>query len=260
MNSYFVDWHSHLLPGIHETLTDPNESANAILYLYENQSIRTFCMMPTFFPFRDSVAAFLLRRDRAMERLACALREKPPKNYYSSESPRIPRIRLLFGASVALESGCYEVEQLSKLAVPFNGIKFLPIRLPALEFADWIDFEINRLLYRTNVRLWFTSFEFVCKYYPPEITKKLCRISDAIYQFGYRSLEDKTVQHVIKSLLERRATVLLGTSLNCLEKSYRCDLSYNLSIAKTAFTDFEYHSLIKNNLKIPQNHPKMLIV
>ena len=260
MNSYFVDWHSHLLPGIHETLTDPDESANAILHLYENQSIRTFCMMPTFFPFRDSVAAFLLRRDRALERLAFALRKNAPMNYFSSASPRVPRIRLLHGACVALESGCYEMDQLNKLAVPFNGIKFLPIRLPSLEFDEWIDFEINRLLYRTNVHLWFTSFEFVCKYYPFEIIEKLCRISDAIFQFGYRSLEDKNVQLVIKSLLERRATVLLGTSLNCLEKSYRCDLSYSLSIARTAFTDFEYQSLIKNNLKIPQNYPKMLIV
>ena len=260
MASYYIDWNCHLLPGIHETLTDFDESASAMRYMYSYQQIRTFSLMPTFWPFRDSVSIFTLKRDRMLQGLVRSLEKSFTDDPIFNEQPPRQPIRLLCGACVAIEQGCHTVDRLDKLTVSFNGVRYLPIILPVSDFADWIDYEINRLLYRAGLKLWFTSFELACMFYPDEIIQKLCRISGAVFQFGYRSLEDVSVRRVIKILLHNRATVLLGTSLDRLEKSYRYDLAYSLELAKTDFTPKEFQTLLKYNLHLPPKHPKPIIV
>lgn len=257
MRDRYLDWNCHLLSGIHETLTNSEECAEAIRYLNEHKNIRTFCMMPTFLPFCDSVASFRLRRDRSLQRLSEAISASAPPT--EGLSGGIKPYRILSGVCVAIEPGAFEIEHLDRLAVPFANDRYLPIRLPVSDFADWIDFEINRLLYRAGLHLWFVSFEIACLFYPPEIIKKLARIPNSVFQFSYQSLENPSVCGVIRLLLSKRATVLLGSSVDCLQKSYWFDIEYYLQTAKRFFTPAEYAQLLKYNQTLPRRHPKYVI-
>ena len=246
MKNTFIDWNSRLLPGLHETITNPQESAQAILYLNNEYGFRTFCLMPTYFSSNESVASFLLRRSRAIARL-------------KENLPFAPNIRILEGGCVHLEKSVHEVEQLHKLLLTFGACKYLPILLPVAEFDSWIDYEINRLLYQSNFPLWFVSFELACLFYPDEIIEKLLRIPNAIYQINYRSIENPRMQAVIQKLLRRNATVLLGTALDNVNKCYRFDLPYHLQEAQKALPSDDYHVLLKSSQKLPLKSPRRII-
>ena len=249
MPERYIDWNSHLLPGGHEIMTDPKEAAEALCYLQTDLGIKTLCMMPSFLPFSDSVAIFLLRRHKSLSRLSESLA------ILRQENRAVKPFKLLCGATVQITPNVHEIDDLKKLTVKFNSKKYLPIQLPIAEFEYWIDYEINRLLYRTGVKLWFVSFDIACKMYPRENIEKMLRISDAIYQFNYRSLEDPYVQRVISKLLKQRSVVLLGTSLDCQGKVYRYDLDYYLKSAKEFFSPAEYAMLMKYNQTLPDHYP-----
>lgn len=249
MPERYIDWNSHLLPGGHEIMTDPQEAAEALRYLQTDLGIKTLCMMPGFVPFSDSVGIFLLRRHKSLSRVSECL------SVIRQEDPTIKPFKLLCGATVQLAPDVHQIDDLKRLTVKFNSKKYLPIQLPIADFEYWIDYEINRLLYRAGVRLWFVSFDLACKMYPKEIIEKMLRISDTIYQFNYRSLEDPCIRKIISKLLKQRSTVLLGTSLDCQGKIYRYDLSYYLESAKKYFSPAEYSMLMKYNQTLPDHYP-----
>ncbi len=245
LNPCYIDWNCHLISGCHEFMTDSDEAASALSYLCTERNIQTFCMMPSFYPSVDSVAHFIIRRDRSVSALLRA---------YSAN----PTLQLLSGASVALEPNLYLTEHLPKLTIKIQNFHYLPIQLPIAEFEDWIDLEINRLLYRGKYQLLFLSFDLLCMFYPMENIKKFMRISNAVFQFNYRSLENPMIRKIISSLIQNNATVLLGTSLNRKEKIYHYDIPYYLKIAEEAFSSAEFAILMKYNQKLPVKHPPIL--
>ena len=248
MAERYIDWNCHLLPGGHEIMTDPREAAEALSYLQTDIGIKTLCMMPSFLPFTDSVGLFLLRRHKSLSRVSEILTEL-------RREQNLKPFKLLCGACVQLAPSVHEIDDLKKLTVTFNNKKYLPIQLPLAEFEYWIDYEINRLLYRAGVKLWFTSFDISCLMYPQENIEKLLRISDSIYQFNYRSLENPSICKIISRLLRQRSTVLLGTSLDRQGKIYRYDLEYYLKSAKEYFSPAEYSMLMKYNQTLPDRYP-----
>ena len=248
MSERYIDWNCHLLPGGHEIMTEPREAAEALSYLQTDLGIKTLCMMPNFLPFTDSVGLFLLRRHKSLSRVSEAFAEL-------RQTQNLKPFKLLCGASVQLTPNLHQINDLKKLTVTFNNKKYLPIQMPLAEFEYWIDYEINRLLYRAGVKLWFASFDLSCLWYPRENIEKLLRISDSIYQFNYRSLENPNIRKIISELLRQRSTVLLGTSLDRQGKIYRYDLPYYLNFAKEYFSPAEYCMLMKYNQTLPNHYP-----
>ena len=244
MQDGYIDWNCHLLSDSHDIVEAPDDILQALSYLCAHHRLRAFSMMPTFLSRVDSVSAFLIRRDKAIK----ALLDAPSQ-------PKSP-IKILSGASVALDEGLYEIHNLNKLTVPLGLHRYLPIQLPLSEHADWIDYEINRILYKAEMRILFLSFDLYCILYPESMIEKLTRISSAAYQFSYHSLTDERVCRVVSNLLHRNATVLLGTSLHSSNKAYHYDLEYYLNEAKQHFSLADYAVLTKTNQRLPHKHAK----
>ncbi len=211
----FVDWSCGLLPRMRGCIETAEEGAQALSLLHTRLGFNRFLAAPTYDSQREPVSHFLLRRDRAAEDL-CALISKPCK--------------LALGASVVLNPSLHEVDGLEKLLV---GGGRLPITLPLTEFDDWIDLELNRLLYRCKYKLLFLSMERSIALYPADCIEKLLRIEDATFQFNFRALTDPACCHIIQALLHRNRTVLLGTGIDSIDACYaydracyldRCDL------------------------------------
>ena len=257
----YVDWNSHLISGLHEKLTSPEDALEGLIYLCETYGVNTFCMMPVFTPFVQTASHFILKRDRSLERIQNAYRERLENGYHlNSKDQRLKHIKIMKSTCVALEPGCHEIKDLHRLTVPFCGLDYLPIRLPITEFHDSIDLEINRLLYRTGFHLWFVSFDVACTLYPPEIIQKLMRIKNSVFQFNYRSLENPSIRAIIQALLDQNAPVLFGTSLDCPAKAYHYDVSYYASLVEKYFPKKSQYRLMRYYTRIPSSHPKTLLI
>ena len=223
-----TDWNCRLLLRGDPLLGDHAELVRAFFLCVERFGIKRFCMMPTFDPQAESVARFLLRRERMQESL----------------TPLLPSgARLRMGASVLLSPGLHAEQDLHKLTLPASH--YLPLDLPIGEWADWLDLEINRLLYRAKKRLLFLSVERYPIFYPKDVLDRLMRIPNAVYQFNYRALADPASVALIRSLLHQGTTVLLGTATEDPYKLGFYEMEHYLTSADASLSRAELSSLLQ---------------
>ena len=222
-----VDFNAHLLPCMREYVTDPLVSVQIMQEMAERFGIDSFCLTADFDATAETVAMFLLRMERSKKLLKPYL----PKN-----------LSVKYFTSVLLLRDLSLTPDLDKLL--FSSEKLLPLRLPMCSYEDWMDLEFNHLLYKNKFGLFFTSFEIAVLLYPQEILDKLIRISRAVFQFNYRALTDPKVCKIIKQMIAQRKPVLLGTSLDSMEKVYFYEMSHYLRCARTQFSAEEHRILL----------------
>jgi len=229
MTSY-VDWNCHLLSGMREGIRTPQETIEALSVL-QKHGIEQICFMPDYTPSLEPVSHFLLRRDLAYERHLPFL---PPK------------LKTRIAARVQMESGLHLVENLDRLCFTKQG--YLALKMPICDYTDWIDFELNRLLYRTRItRLLFTSFDICVTMYPMEILEKLMRIPHAVFQFHYHALADADARAFMVKLLRHNQTVLLGSEINTLGKAYFFEFSHYIESASKHMAIADFQTILRQN-------------
>lgn len=209
------DWNCRMIPYPDPLLTNHDQLQTAFSYCVERFEIKRFCLMPEYDSLSESVSLFLLRQERIRESLLKLL----PKGACAR-----------IGASVLLQPDLHETMHLRRLCL--RGSRCLPIQLPIGPYEDWMDLELNRLLYRAKHRLLFLSFDRFPILYPTEVLERLTRIPNAVYQFNYRSLADPRSCALLNILFERKATVLFGTGIDSLEKLSFYELDHYLEMGK----------------------------
>lgn len=198
---FSADYHCRLLPQMQELLATPEEAARALLLLYEKTGLAQYWMMPRY-DCAESPVAFCLRREKALR----LLREQLPAS-----------IRLQASCAALLSKGLFETAHLECLFLS-RSKRLLPVEMPLLPYADWMDEELNGLLHVRHCKLFFLSFERCVALYPTEILQKLSRIAGAYFQFSFASLQDERQCAVMLSLLRQGAAVCFGSGMNALEK------------------------------------------
>jgi len=217
-----TDWSCNLLPMMGDLMTEPHESAKALLLLKEKFGLSRFCMTPEFDCEHDSVASFLARRERACSELL----------------PLLPSdVKILSGASVTLLPGLSEEQGLKKLLLPYTNE--LPIRLPFFFMSNNLSVELNRLLYHFPRQICFLSFDSYLKIYPKEDIERWINLNDVSFQFNYRSLEDPDVRALLKRLIDRKAMIRFGTELRSYGKTCYYELDHYLTLADAYFSEYE---------------------
>ncbi|MBQ9784588.1 MAG: hypothetical protein IJW29_03710 [Clostridia bacterium] len=217
-----TDWSCRLVP---DALSGAAPAAAAIADLHARFGFDRFYVTMDYYDTRESVTAFRMRHDRAMEDMRALLGRS---------------VRLYPLAAIQLSPTLAEEREIERLLLPDGH---LPIALPLSAYADWIDTALNRLLYKRHLSLLLLSFELCTVLYPPDVIQKLMRIPGAAFQFGYKSLCDPNVCRVIAALLRRGAPILLGTSLNAPEKCAAFDLDEYLAGAAQHLNDAELRRL-----------------
>lgn len=236
MSESYTDWNCQLLPSMGGRTTRPEQALKTMQYLYDRFSLRHYCMMPLFDTQTETVNHFLKRKKLAADSL-CA---------------QLPRgLKISSFSRALMVPGLYETPSLHRLQIPKTT--YLPIFFPLIPYADWMDEEINHLLYKAKVDLLFTSFELCTVLYPEEIVQRLLRIRYAAYQWNYRALADPKLCAMIAQLLMQGKTVLLGTSLDGIEKAYRYEMDHYLSCAKRNLPSVLYQELIAQNVLFPND-------
>ena len=226
---YFIDWNCQLFPSIRIGSTTFSDAVETMSFLHDRDRISHFCLISEYTTAYGPIPAFLIWRNR----LANELKAQIPKG-----------VKLQFATSTPVFQGLHQMDDLERLFL--NADRLLPITLPMALYEDWIDLELNRLLYQRNIRPMFISFDFAVKLYSHEVIQKLLRISNAVYQFNYRSLTDERVIRAISHLLRNhpQATILLGTSIDCFERASFHETEYYLQTAAKYLSPLEYQILL----------------
>ena len=115
----FCDLHTHILPGMDDGSKDPEMSVQMLKAQMEQGVDRVF-LTPHYYPV-ESVASFIARRDRAMDKLAEAM---------AKETAPLPQVCL--GAEVAYRPGIGYEPDLRQLCL--GNSEYLLLELP---FAPW---------------------------------------------------------------------------------------------------------------------------
>ena len=157
-----VDFHSHVLPGIDDGSKNV-EMSREMLARIKASGVDTVVATPHFYGSRRTLAEFLDRRRRAIERLYAAV----PKE-------DMPQLRI--GAEVAFYSGLLREngEHIEKLCI--DGTRTLLLEMP---FSVWTDFEINEVAslcldYKLNVVI--AHIERYQSFETREMKEKLLRL------------------------------------------------------------------------------------
>ncbi len=218
-----TDWNSKLLPMMGNLLRKPQEALEAMSVLKERFSLASHCMMPEFDHRTDSVAAFLLRRNRSLQELTSLL-------------PR--EIRVQAAAAVRLLPELSKNIELHKLYIPKTD--YLPLQFPLIPEPSWFAPELNRMIYHTKHRLLFLSFDLYPQYYPAASLRLLAELPNTAYQFSYTSLKDPDTRRLLRHLIRRNAPILFGTELNSIGKACYYELDDCLATAQKYFSAYEY--------------------
>ena len=178
----------------------------------------------------ESVGAHLLRRKRLTETL---------------QSYNLSNHKFHVATRVALTPDLYEASDLEKLL--FSKENLLCLRLPVSSYEDWMDLEINRLLYKRKLRLCFTSFELALILYPPEVIEKLMRIRGAVFQVNFRALAEERVCEVVQKLIKQNTHVLLGSGIDSPDKIWYYEFDYYMEAAREKLSPDSFMTLLRNN-------------
>lgn len=119
-----IDFHSHVLPR----MDDGSKSVEMSLEMLSSareMGVDAVVATPHFYGYRESIHAFLERREHAWERLSQAM-----------EGKELPKV--LLGAEVAFYSGLTKTEGLDRLCA--NGTRTLLLEMP---FAAWTGYELD---------------------------------------------------------------------------------------------------------------------
>ena len=227
----YTDWECRLLPMMGELISNPADSAKALSILKTKFGLTRFCMTPEFDCEKDSVASFLIRREKAFAELSQLI---------SNEF----RIRL--GCAVLVVPGLSEVREIKKLLLPKT--KFLPIRLPYFP-SEETPKELNRLFYHLPYHVLFLSFDSYLNFYPYEDLLRWVNLPDVAFQFNYSAMEDPRAIELLKRLLQRNATIFFGTGINSYGKACYYEFDHYIHLASRHFNEYQ-----RDLLFFPKKH------
>ena len=125
-----TDFHTHILPGIDDGSTCPEESV-ALLRLEAEQGIGRVVATPHFYANHDSPERFLRRRERAWQGLQAALAETGSKT------------EVFLGAEVYFFPGMSDSDALNELTI--HKKKYILLEMPFTEWTNQMYREIEAI-------------------------------------------------------------------------------------------------------------------
>ncbi len=213
--------------------TSKEELLDTLLFMHERFCINRVCFMTEFDVRLTSLAAYRIRCERFLEEL----KDHLPKP-----------LKINCAAAVHLTPALSQYAELSRLHSTSRPL--LPLVLPMESYADWMDEELNAILYKRHIVPLFLSFDLYPILYPKAAIERLLRIPNAAYQFNYRAFTRPEYVRMIDELLRRGAPVLFGTGCTFPEKVYHYEFEHYIDLAKKAFSPTVFDTLMKSTQRL----------
>lgn len=193
------DYHSHILPGCDHG-SDGIETSLKQIEMAEGAGIKTICATPHFYPHKESVEAFLSRRQRTYE----ALKERLPDN-----APNI-----LLGAEVLICDGMDQLDGLDRLCR--QGTNELLLELPFYKWPESVWETVDCLNDRDDIRIVIAHADR----YPPEDIERLIGAGIPL-QLNVECFKNPLRRKRYISWVKNGYAKYLGSDIHMLGSGYR---------------------------------------
>lgn len=218
----FLDFHTHILPGIDDGSRSVDES-KLLFDMLASQGVGTIVATPHYDPNNESVERFLERRRDAFLKMSevCA--------------DEMPNVRL--GAEVAYYPGISRLEGLSELCV--EGTKFILLEMPESKWSQYTLNEIANLSTLRGLVPVIAHVERCVGYQDKSILEWLCQ-NGVLIQINASFVINLSTRWYALRLLSRGVVHLIGSDCHNLKlRAPRIDKAYNIISKKlgTTFVD-----------------------
>lgn len=189
----FLDFHSHILPGVDDGSRDLDES-RALLDMLKEQGIETVMATPHFDADRERVESFVKRRNDSYQRLLSVM------------TPEMPNVRL--GAEVAYYPGISRLDELSKLCI--EGTNLVLLEMPMSRWSRYTVDELVNMTSTRGVQVIIAHVERCLKYQDRSSLEAIYR-SDVLLQINASFIIELSTRRKAINLLKKGLVQLVGS-------------------------------------------------
>lgn len=191
----WVDFHSHILPGMDDGSPDAGTSLQMLRSL-RDQGVGRVVLTPHYYAHRNTVSSFLEKREAAFQRLLEAIGDEP-----------MPE--LLLGAEVALEYDLEKHTDLKELCI--EGTSFLMIELPIRHYSPWMLDKLVSVCYANESLPMIAHLDRYIDLYSSAQIEEIARDRDLILQINLSSLLKWSQRKRVLSWMDMGRVVVLGS-------------------------------------------------
>ena len=195
----WVDFHTHVLPGMDDGAKSPEMGASMLRTLGE-QGVGLVFATSHYIPHRESPASFLARRAQAAEALKAV-------------AAGTPSVRL--GAEIYLEQALPE-KGLEPLCL--EGTRLLLVEMPRQSYKPWMMEKIQNIAYGMRVTPVIAHVDRYLDWYTREDYAALFSFSDCLYQINMEALADRAARKFVLRLAKEGYPLLPGSDAHNTEK------------------------------------------
>lgn len=198
----FVDFHSHILPGIDDG-ADTLETSLKMLSVSKAQGVETIVSTSHYYNFRESIESFVSRRDDAVYKLL---------KHINEHDIDLPEIAV--GAEVRLFPNLSREENFSKLCI--EGTKNILIEMPYSTWSGWMYNEIYTIITMGYTPIMAHIERYLGPVSEKEILKKLLSM-DVFVQCNADSFSGWKMRRFIKKLIKHGRLTVIGSDCHNLK-------------------------------------------
>lgn len=198
-----IDFHTHILPGIDDGSKN-NAMSLEMLAAQGKAGVEEIIATPHFYAQKDTVDAFLLRRQQSYEQLKRAMEE---------QKAGLKKIGL--AAEVYYFQGIGTAKMVPELCV--EGTHTLLLELPFAQWNSTIYADVERLVHREGITVVLAHIE---RYYPFQKNKKVWNavMELPLYkQMNAGAFLDWKRRHRALELAKAAGTILLGSDCHNMD-------------------------------------------
>ena len=198
----FIDFHTHVLPGIDDGSASLEESIE-LLRMEREQGIDHVVATPHFYAQHDSPDRFLERRERAKEKLL----EEMEKH------PDMPKLSI--GAEVYFFRGISDSELLPKLTI--DNKRFILIEMPMSEWTDSMYSEIEAIYTQRGITPIMAHMDrYIAPFHTHKIPEKLAELPVLVQVNASFFLKGGLTSRLAFRLLKEDKIQLIGSDCHNL--------------------------------------------
>jgi len=197
----FIDFHTHILPGIDDGARDVNMSLKMLSTL-QKQGVGVVAVTPHLYWHRQPLSEFILNRQEALNVLLA--------NQYEGMPIIVP------GAEVYIEHGI-RYEDVRPLC--YADTNYILLELPYSNYQNWFLEEVYHLCLTRSVIPVFAHLDRYIDMYSENAMEEILDYQDAVIQINQEAILDGEHRNTVLKWIKEGRPVVFGS--DCHDLKYR---------------------------------------
>jgi protein-tyrosine phosphatase len=209
-SNIFVDFHTHILPGIDDGAKTVEESIAMLLEerrqaeeLFGKSAKCVVVLTPHFKSYAQTIEDFIVKRNNALNELRRAIKESGDPKVNSL----LYSVELVLGAEILVHSDLEEVEGLDRLAL--GNSSYLLFEFSEEYFSHSYIQVIERICFKYKVKPVLAHFGRYASFMQHDDYQALMMLKNIVFQFNARNMAPKSKKGFGKNIVGAPAKLVL---------------------------------------------------